>query len=594
MKKLSSYIATLAVGAAMVMGASSCDDDFTRPPMVVPPTIDETDPNLKANMSILDFKTQYWQNDRNYVAHLGYYSEEAEESIILSGRVVSSTESGNIYNNIVVQDESAAITISVRTGDMESVPLFGQLVYIDVTGLEVGGYNGLMQLGAEGVYNNAPSMTFMEGEVLDKHIKISGMPNPAAVDTALVTIPFLEGEKSNKDGLITWQSRLVRIENVSFTDAGSIFNDGISTVSRYVKDENGKRMLLRISSYADFAGDIIPGGVGAVTGILSYFGTDWQLLLIDKAGMEGFDGSIPENPENPVVGDGDGSEEKPYTVSQVIGGVSGTDAWVKGYIVGYVPDKSLSEAVFEAPATSASNILIAGTADVKDVSQCVPVQLPAGDVRTGVNLKDNPGNLGKEIFLKGSLEKYFGTNGLKSVSAYKIEGVNPDKPQEPVEPVAFIDENFDASTEIPAGWTQVQVAGTKKWYIPTFNGNNYAAMTGYKGTAPFDQWLMTPPIDMSKVAEKVLTFDTQVNGYGSTTSVFEVYVLDAPDPAKATVKTKLNPTIATAPASGYSDWAASGSLDLSSFSGTVYIAFRYYATEDANFATWCVDNVLVK
>ncbi len=224
----------------------------------------------------------------------------------------------------------------------------------------------------------------------------------------------------------------------------------------------------------------------------------------------------------------------------------------------------------------------------------MPVQLPAGDVRNAVNLKDNPGNLGKEVLLKGNLEAYFGAKGLKSVSAYKIDGAEPPAPVGPVDPVSSIDENFDASTDIPAGWTQAQLAGNKTWYVRNFNENNYITMTGYKGTAPFDQWLLTPPVDMSKVADKVLTFDTQVNGYGSTTSVFEVYVLDNADPAKATVKAKLTPAIAEAPASGYSDWVASGSLDLSTYTGTVYIGFRYAATEDANYATWCVDNVILK
>ena len=117
-------------------------------------------------------------------------------------------------------------------------------------------------------------------------------------------------------------------------------------------------------------------------------------------------------------------------------------------------------------------------------------------------------------------------------------------------------------------------------------------MTGYKGTAPFDSWLISPAIDMTKVADKVLTFDSKVNGYGSTTTIFEVYVLNSTDPATGT-KTKLNPTLATAPSSGYSDFVSSGNVDLSQFTGTIHIGFRYYATNDANYATWCVDNVKV-
>jgi hypothetical protein len=69
-------------------------------------------------------------------------------------------------------------------------------------------------------------------------------------------------------------------------------------------------------------------------------------------------------------------------------------------------------------------------------------------------------------------------------------------------------------------------------------------------------------------------------------------VLTSADPNTA-VKTQLNPVLAQAPASGYSSWAGSGDLDLSAFSGTIYIGFRYYATTDSNYATWCLDNVKV-
>ncbi len=594
MKNISSYILSLAAGAALLGGAVSCDDAPALPPMIVPVT------DLVPNTSILDFKTAYWQSDRNYVAYPGNYNDEPGVHMVISGRVVSSNESGNIYNNIIIQDETAAITIAVRTSDMSTTPLFGQTICVDVTGLAVGGYNGLMQLGAEGTYNGAPSMTFMEGAVLDEHYGPTGLPDAAAIDTAAVSIAELNQLKATNAGLIEWQSRLVRLDNVSFEDQGQAYNNSSSTVSRYVKDSAGDRMILRISNYADFAREIIPGGTGSVTGILSYYGTDWQLLPIDLAGMQGFTPiEKPEEPSTPdqpdVPGGGDGTEAKPYTVAQVQGGVSGSDVWVSGYIVGYVPGMVFDEGVLGASGAVATNLLVADAADASAVTECIPVQLPAGDVRTALNLQNNPGNLGKGVLLRGSLEKYFQQNGLKSVTEYKLEGGStPVEPDQPVQPLDGINENFDASSSIPAGWTQVQVAGNKSWYIPTFNGNNYAAMTGYKGTAPFDQYLVTPPVDVAKLADKTLSFDTEVNGYGSTTSVFEVYVMNAATPEAASIKTKLEPAIATAPASGYSDWKASGALDLSGFSGTIYIAFRYYATQDANYATWCVDNVIVK
>ncbi len=307
-------------------------------------------------------------------------------------------------------------------------------------------------------------------------------------------------------------------------------------------------------------------------------------------------------PPTPPVTEGDGSEANPYSPAEVIAfnpqssqEATKSGVWVKGYIVGWA-DVSASPytinaetAHFDASATMATNILVAPTADTKDVSQCIGVQLPTGDIRTALNLQANPGNLGKALQIKGDIVKYCGVPGVKNASAYKLEGGTTPDPT-PTDPVTSIDENFDASTNIPTGWTQSQKAGNKAWYVRAYNGNNYITMSGYQGTGPFDQWLISPAIDLSKAAKKVLTFDTQVNGYGSTQSALKVFVLTTADPATAKA-TQLNANLATAPASGYSDWAGSGELDLSAFSGVVYIGFEYTSPVADNYATWCVDNV---
>lgn len=433
--------------------ATACNDNFELPPVIYPFS--------EANTTIADLKTEYWQPDRNYVATVSEVPGSTDGAHrVISGRVVSDMSTGNIYNSIVIQSEDPghpeAINIAVRTNRLGRTYEIGQLINVDVTGMKIGAYNGLMQLGAEGTYNNAPSMTFMESDVFEAACIPVGTPDPAKVDTAVVTIPDIIAAKGNAEGLQRWQSRLVRFDDVTFDTPGQPLA-GDQNTNRTFRDAQGNSLIVRTSSYASFKSSPVPAGKGSVVGILSYYGTDWQILLNNTDGLIGFDGRLPEDPS------------------------SG--------------------------------------------------------------------------------------------------------------PVNSIDQTFDASTEIPAGWTQVQIAGDKKWYIPSFNGNNYAAMTGYKGTAPFDSWLMTPGIEIEKCESKILTFDTQAKGNGAKTTVFEVYVLDNADPAKATVKTRLNPTLATAPDDVYSSWTASGNLDLSAFKGTVYIAFRYYATQDANYGTWCVDNV---
>jgi len=178
---------------------------------------------------------------------------------------------------------------------------------------------------------------------------------------------------------------------------------------------------------------------------------------------------------------------------------------------------------------------------------------------------------------------------LQLNNAEGLEGFTPwsDEPEPEPEPVASLDITFE-NGQIPDGWIKKAVEGNKDWYVTSFNDNHYAAMTGYKGTAPFDSWLISQPLESAKT----LTFDTQVNGYGSTTTTLEVFILDNPDPAKAKM-TKLECTLAEAPASGYSSWASSGDISLDGATGKFYLGWRYKATKDANYATWCVDNIKV-
>ncbi len=294
-----------------------------------------------------------------------------------------------------------------------------------------------------------------------------------------------------------------------------------------------------------------------------------------------------------------GSASAPLTVTQLLeqGAPASpvANTYVTGYIVGYVPDKYLAEAVFDVPSDPTvipTNLLLAASSGEDVVDYCIPVQLPAGDVRNALNLGTNPKNLDRKVTLLGTNEKYFGVNGLKSVTAYAFDGEQLKEPEPTPGPVittvTSLNETF---ASIPATWNNVAVAGDQTFYATSFSGVPYAAVSGYKGTQPpYDAWLVSPGIEIEKCESKTLTFRTQVNGYGSTTSDFKAYVLTDRDPSKAT-RTELKAAFAVAPESGYSSWVESGNLDLSAYKGTIYVAFNYTAAQDANYATWCVTDV---
>ena len=165
---------------------------------------------------------------------------------------------------------------------------------------------------------------------------------------------------------------------------------------------------------------------------------------------------------NPTEVVGDGSFENPYTANDVLllGNSNAGNYWVKAYIVGQINGKSISGAEFNAPFSGSSNddgsvnnyntnILIADNADEANSGNCVPVQLPNGALRTGLNLVQNPDMDGQEVLIYGSLEAYFGAAGVKTPEYAKVGdkefGVNPNVEQkEPTAKVVTIKEFIDA------------------------------------------------------------------------------------------------------------------------------------------------------
>jgi hypothetical protein len=77
---------------------------------------------------------------------------------------------------------------------------------------------------------------------------------------------------------------------------------------------------------------------------------------------------------------------------------------------------------FEVPAEAQTEILIADSPNETDIAKCVPVQLPKGDIRTGLELMAHPEYLGQQVLLYGSIESYFKIPGLKGTSYAEIGG----------------------------------------------------------------------------------------------------------------------------------------------------------------------------
>ena len=430
MRNLKSYLSLLFMGA---LAMTSCQDDFDDPALNTPASSWLENASEYDVMTIAQVKEKYWQDAENYFETIG--EGQDGKHILLKGRVVSSDASGNIYKNMVIQDATGALTMSINQNSMSVKYRRGQELVLDLTGMTIGKYASLQQLGAPDVDEQyGAQTTFMPYELFEEHSQMNGLPDLAAIDT--ITVNSKAELATDPAGLRKWQSQLVRFNNVEFVDGGTAtFAESKTTVNRTLNLADGNTMIVRTSGYSNFYADVLPAGHGDVVGILGYHTSGgWQLTLIDREGCMNFG--------NPTIGPG--AEDNPYTVDEAIsvlnGGGSATQVWTKGYIVGAVAPgvqtvASNDDIQFGTAAEMPNTLVFAQDAVCKDWTKCMVVALPQDSkLRQYGNIVDNPSNLGKLITLKGNLSKEvlgtYGVTGNQGTSAeFSIEGVEiPDDP----------------------------------------------------------------------------------------------------------------------------------------------------------------------
>lgn len=399
------YIGLALLGGAMLSG---CQADMDTPELIVP------EATMKANTTIAELKEDFWSDDTNYAVLCPEKDEETGEHYIVKGRVISSDATGNVYQSLYIQDNTAAITISVRKQNMYTTFRLGQEVVLDVTGLYIGKYAGLEQIGGYGTYNGTPQVSFCTGEAFMQNQELNGLPDASVTyvnygdelpESGMYCIVFDKISKlpTDTDGVRKMQSQLVEFRNVSWVEAGEPYSTYQATVSRNITD-GGSQLVVRNSGYSNFYTQLLPEGEGTVRGLLGYFNGTWQLTLRSTAD---------------VIFDSKGNASDPFTVDEALMPANdGTTAWVQGFIVGSVKSgvsevTSNDQIVWGTDAETDSNVVIAPTADCKDRHQCMVVELRQGtELRSKVNLIDNPGNIGKTLAVLGKFGTLIGMGGV--------------------------------------------------------------------------------------------------------------------------------------------------------------------------------------
>lgn len=119
-----------------------------------------------------------------------------------------------------------------------------------------------------------------------------------------------------------------------------------------------------------------------------------------------------------IVGTGEGTMERPYTVTDIRSALpTGQDSvWVIGYMVGTAP-RSMNNAVFNSDATNQSNILLSNDSLCADTAHCIPVELTNNSIKATLSLPANTARFRKCVLVKGIPSVYLQRKGLRKCSA---------------------------------------------------------------------------------------------------------------------------------------------------------------------------------
>ena len=220
--------------------------------------------------------------------------EQITEDVQIKGRVVGNDIGGNIYNEVSIDDGTGAILICISQGGLFSYLPVGQEIVVDLKDLYIGGYGKQAEIGMP--YTNAKGNSYvsrMSRVLWNKHFKLTGVADASKV----VAEEFDVSKRTKEEYFTANNGKLMTIKNVEFTNADgkttfapSDEKDAANSVNRGLS-QNGKpiatsSIVVRTSSYADFAAKQLPTGKLNITGVFTRYRTTWQILIRDERDIQ--------------------------------------------------------------------------------------------------------------------------------------------------------------------------------------------------------------------------------------------------------------------------------------------------------------------
>lgn len=263
---MKNIVLNLFLGTSLLL-ICSCNNEIETPQLAC------TQPDFKVNKTVEKVHELSGNTAKQYL-----YDD------IIEAYVVSSDEGGNFFKSISLQTKASAIIPAI--GFSVPVDVFntyidyrvGNKVYVKMKNQFTDLYFGALRIGSLYV-SNAGDPTV--GRISQNEFKNVLNASCTIIDENQL-VESLSIEEALDDRKL---NTLIELNDVEFTEAAigrhyfeETNNVGGST-NWNLRDKTGNQIIFRTSSYAKFADYFVPEGSGKVRGILTKFGTDYQLMV---------------------------------------------------------------------------------------------------------------------------------------------------------------------------------------------------------------------------------------------------------------------------------------------------------------------------
>lgn len=260
----------LSVMAVLTVISCVNDDDFAVPDLTV------EEPQIEGDVITISAL-------RNLFLQEGETLDLDDSTQYVEGYVVSSDESGNWFEELIIQDAASGPTTGLRVL-IDNSPLFttyevGRKVFVKLGGLHLGDSNGVLTLGITNNLEKIPAP--LQTEYVIRSTEVAEI-TPLEVSIS----DFSEDIENVFISLIDVQFVKEEVIDASFTFAGEPLDqfDGERTL---IACANNQTVILATSTFADFKSIALPAERGTVSGILTrnFFGETFNLVLNDVDGI---------------------------------------------------------------------------------------------------------------------------------------------------------------------------------------------------------------------------------------------------------------------------------------------------------------------